>query len=102
MRKKTKTLTIILGFLAIALSGLLYYRFFYYPTLGNFGVITTPDDARVLVDGEYIGNSPLEFTRREGTYQLRIEKDGFDMHEQEITVPVSGFDIVGVLLQESE
>lgn len=102
MRKKTKILGGVLAVLLVALSALLYYRFVYYPTLGNFGVITTPEGARVLVNDEYVGESPLEFTRKEGTYMLKLEKDGFDPYEQEIVVPASGFDIVGVLLQESE
>jgi len=45
---------------------------------GSLAVTTSPSKAQVFMDGEYAGVTPAVFDRLEtGTYQVRIQKDGY-------------------------
>jgi hypothetical protein len=47
------------------------------PLPGGLNVLTMPEDARVYLDGELVGNSPLRLTDIEpGTYLVRVEARG--------------------------
>ena len=102
MRKKTKLLVSVFGLLLAVLGGLLYYRFVYYPTIGSFGVITNPIAARIYINDELIGESPVEFKKTRGTYTLRAEKEGYVTNEREIEIAGSSTDVVGILLESEE
>ena len=44
--------------------------------VGTVAITSTPDQARVFIDGSEVGTTPLTLTRTEGSYTVRIESDG--------------------------
>ena len=58
-------------------------------TSGRLRVKTRPEAARVLVNGRQVGTSPYSGTLEAGVYTLRVERDGYDPREEQVTV-VSG------------
>lgn len=47
-----------------------------YPT-GNVDIKTTPDNAKLYINGEYFGDSPAKLEFQEGNYSIKIEKEGY-------------------------
>jgi len=68
------------------------------PQAGSLRVATEPDGARVLVNGEERGSSPLLLEALPlGTYQVRIERRGFQAEELEAAItaeaPAASLDV---------
>jgi len=68
------------------------------PQAGSLRVATRPDGARVLVNGEERGSSPLLLEALPlGTYQVRIERGGFQAEELEAAItaeaPAASLDV---------
>jgi TonB family protein len=68
------------------------------PSTGSLRVATQPDGARVLVNGEERGTSPLLVEALPlGTYRVRIERSGFDAEELEAAItaeaPAASLDV---------
>ena len=68
------------------------------PSTGSLRVATQPDGARVLVNGEERGSSPLLLDALPlGTYQVRIERTGFEAEELEAAItaeaPAASLDV---------
>ncbi len=68
------------------------------PTTGSLRVSTQPEGARVLVNGEDRGSSPLLLEALPlGTYQVRIESGGFEAEEVEAAItpeaPAASLDV---------
>jgi len=68
------------------------------PTTGTLRVATQPEGARVLVNGEERGSSPLVVDALPlGTYKVRIERSGFQAEELEAAItaeaPAASYDI---------
>ena len=43
---------------------------------------STPSDAKVYIDGNYVGNTPIEDRRMDpGFYNIRIEKTGYTSYQ---------------------
>jgi len=50
-------------------------------------ITTTPGDARISLDGSYIGVSPLKtYDTRPGEYELAISLDGYGTYKEKITI----------------
>jgi TonB family protein len=59
------------------------------PSTGSLRIATQPDGARVLVNGEERGTSPLLVDALPlGTYRVRIERSGFEAEELEAAITV--------------
>lgn len=66
---------------------------------GSLSVTTTPADAQVLVNGEYIGMTPIQAHRLvPGTYRIDIQRDGYVSRTQSVQIEGSR----GISLQELE
>jgi hypothetical protein len=52
--------------------------------------VTTPRGATVSVDGRPLGETPDVFALTYGSHQLVLEKNGYQVWERTITIPVSG------------
>jgi len=68
------------------------------PSTGSLRVATQPDGARVLVNGEERGSSPVLLEALPlGTYQVRIERSGFEAEELEAAItaeaPAASLDV---------
>jgi TonB family protein len=68
------------------------------PTTGTLRVATQPDQARVLVNGEEKGTSPLLLEALPlGTYRVRIEQRGFEAQEVDAVItaeaPAASLDV---------
>ncbi|MBQ7208060.1 MAG: PEGA domain-containing protein [Lentisphaeria bacterium] len=58
-------------------------------TSGRLLVKTRPEAARVFINGRQVGSSPYNGTLESGVYTLRVERDGCDPREEQVTI-VSG------------
>ena len=59
------------------------------PAEAAFGTLrftSNPSRASVFLDGEFIGFTPMNFGTRPGSYNVRIEADGFDAFTSRVTV----------------
>jgi formylglycine-generating enzyme required for sulfatase activity len=56
------------------------------PLWAEVSISSRPAGARVLLDGEPIGETPLQTEILEGTYRLQLERDGFDTIESSLQV----------------
>lgn len=56
------------------------------PTTGTVTIESTPANAAVYVDGNYIGRSPVSYTARGGTYNVRVEANGYQTWSQSVTI----------------
>lgn len=99
MKKRFWVLLIIFAVLLIGLLGLLYYQYVYYPSEGSLGIATRPDGATVIINGEVVGITPVEFKRKVGTYLLKIEKEGYKTIEQEVEIKGAKLDVLGFVLE---
>lgn len=50
----------------------------HYHDEGTLIINTVPEFASVLINGEYIGRTPLEINLPEGRYEVRVYKPGYD------------------------
>jgi hypothetical protein len=57
----------------------------------QLNVTTVPAGAKVFVDGEVVGTSPLELALAPGTHDVRVAKDGFAPRKREVEL-VQGVD----------
>jgi formylglycine-generating enzyme required for sulfatase activity len=73
------------------------------PLWAEISIGSRPAGARVMLDGENIGETPLRSDILEGTYQLLIERDGFDPLSTTLQVVANRAQIVPeFLLVESD
>jgi hypothetical protein len=56
------------------------------PQTGTIVVNTLPDGATVTVEGQRIGRSPVEAEMKTGTYEVRIEREGYETSVRSISV----------------
>lgn len=57
------------------------------PIVGSMILKGTPTDAKVYIDNQYMGTTPVILDQLLiGTHQLRVEKDGYSPYHQSITV----------------
>lgn len=66
---------------------------------GRLSVVTTPAGARVLVDGEDVGATPLRATVTAGLHRVVARKEGFADHDQQADVPADGMLELGATLK---
>ena len=52
----------------------------------NHVLLSTPDTAKVFIDGELKGITPAVVSLREGLHKIRIEKEGYEPYESESDV----------------
>ena len=61
------------------------------PTTGTLSISSTPSDASVKIDGEYIGTTPLKLSKRKaGTYKVTFSAEGYETTEKSVTVTAGG------------
>ena len=57
------------------------------PTTGTLSITSTPSDAAIKIDGEYMGTTPLTLrNRRSGTYSVTFSAEGYETTTRSITV----------------
>lgn len=56
------------------------------PTTGTVTIESSPSGAQVFVGGDYVGRAPVSYTARGGTYNVRVEADGYQTFTQSITI----------------
>ena len=54
--------------------------------LGTLHVLSSPERARVFIDGTEVGETPYKIQRPEGKYVLRVEKAGCNPEERNVNV----------------
>ena len=53
---------------------------------GTIAVRSTPDDAAVYVDGQFVGYTPVSYGTRPGRHDVRVERQGYETFSQSINV----------------
>jgi hypothetical protein len=58
----------------------------------SYYITSHPDGARVILDGRFVDSTPTTLSNLEigRTYHLRLEKEGFEPHDQELTPAAGG------------
>ena len=57
------------------------------PTTGTLSITSTPSDAAIKIDGEYMGTTPLTLrNRRAGTYSVTFSAEGYETTTRSITI----------------
>jgi hypothetical protein len=56
------------------------------PAFGTLAVRSSPQDAEVFVDGEFVGYTPLNFGTRPGRHEVRVERSGYDAYRESVIV----------------
>lgn len=57
------------------------------PTTGTLKITSTPSDASIKLDGEYLGTTPLTLkNRKAGTYRVTFSAEGYETQTQSVTV----------------
>lgn len=52
----------------------------------DFEVVANIEGASVFVDDKYVGMTPLDLNIREGSYDIRVEKDGYIAYKAEVVL----------------
>ncbi len=52
----------------------------------QLSVTSSPTGSSVFIDGTYRGRTPLSISLQQGTYSLRVERDGYRTHEERFTI----------------
>ena len=68
----------------------------------QFGAVTVDcaePDAEVIVDGQTAGRTPVRLVLRAGAHQLSVQKPGFRLHQQNVSVDAEAELTVSVKLQ---
>lgn len=53
---------------------------------GTLAVRSSPSDAEVYVDGEFVGYSPVNFGTRPGRHEVRVERQGYETFRQTVNL----------------
>jgi hypothetical protein len=61
------------------------------PAIGQVRIDSTPSNAKVWVDGEDVGYTPIVLNKLEGNYKIRIAKPGYQNFEDEMSVGEGAF-----------
>lgn len=56
----------------------LSHEFHLEPAVGEMRLSSVPLGAEVKIDGEIVGNTPLQLTRNGGSYQVQIQAEGYE------------------------
>ena len=57
------------------------------PTTGTLKITSSPSDAVVKIDGEYMGTTPLTLKKyKAGTYRITFSAEGYKTKTQSVTV----------------
>jgi len=57
---------------------------------GTLAVRSSPSDARVFVDGNFVGYTPLSYGTRPGRHNVRVERSGYESYSQSVNVRPGG------------
>lgn len=66
---------------------------------GTLRVKSNVSGAEVFLDGTSVGTTPLTVTTTEGVHRLVVVKQGFERHEQDVTVPAGATAKVFVMMK---
>ena len=75
------------------------------PTPNKTAVIyieSEPSDANVFINGKYAGITPLELQLKEGTYTIKIKKDGYKEYTKKITLKAGDSKEISVSLTKED
>jgi len=69
-------------------SGMRHVNFFASSSqkLGKLEIKTTPDNAKVYTNGQYRGKTPVLLSLETGTYNVRVEKNGYYPYQEELFI----------------
>ncbi len=67
-------------------------------TYGQLEVNTTPSQARVSLDGQVVGYSPLLIAFPAGSYSLTIDKSGYASYNTAINIPANSTQRIDIVL----
>ncbi len=83
---------VLLGIAAIVLiAGVLAWIFvFRGPATGKVKIESEPPGARVSLDSEYIGTTPVYTEKKAGTYRLRVEMEGYEIATADLDISPDG------------
>ncbi len=56
------------------------------PLIYTLSVSSTPSEARIYLDGEHSGNTPKNIEVSKGWHKIKLEKDGFQILEDDIKI----------------
>lgn len=56
------------------------------PAYGTLEIRTSPSDAEVYVDGEFVGYSPVNYGTRPGRHEVRVERSGYETWRETVNV----------------
>ena len=87
-RRRFPALAVLMGFLAVAALGIGGY-FLLWPDkdIGvGFSLDTSPQGARVFLDDEPLGTTPLERQIVPGTFRIKIEKEGYVTKSENLSI----------------
>lgn len=68
---------------------------------GTLSVTTSPNDARVLVDGRWLGQSPYQQETFVGTHSVKVQRDGYMTREQSVELMPGQTALVQLPLQHN-
>lgn len=72
-------------------------------TTGTISITSTPTDAAVKIDGEYMGTTPLTLrNRKAGTYSITVSNEGYDSQTRTITVTAGKTATCSVTLKKKQ
>ena len=71
------------------------------PKMGTLEIKSNPSGAKILVNNEFKGVTPLDLTLKEGTYNIKITKDDYEDYATSITIKDGGTKTINAELEET-
>ncbi len=90
-------------FVAFLLASL-FILFLFSPAYakGNVSIKSTPSNARVIIDGEPCGRTPLKIALAPGRHRLKLKKKGHNVYHDVIRVKKRGKTKINVVLESED
>ena len=71
------------------------------PKTGTLKITSNPSGAKILVNNEFKGVTPLDLTLKEGIYNIKITKDDYEDYATSITIKDGGTKTINAELEET-
>lgn len=69
------------------------------PKTGILKITSNPSGAKILVNNEFKGTTPLDLTLKEGTYNIKIIKEGYEDYTTSITIKADNTETINAKLK---
>ena len=70
------------------------------PAFGTLAVRSSPSDAAVYVDGNFVGYTPVNFGTRPGRHDVRVERQGYESYSQSVVLRPGSTATIDARLQQ--